>query len=89
MKQDSADAAEAQPITGEPGEEAGEKEGGEEEIPVATAAAATTAIFPSEDANSAVVVGDDDDSENAVNDFKSEIVDGRALYFCSECNYQR
>ena len=36
------------------------------------------------------VVGvEEEDPDSAVNDFKSEVVDGKTLFFCSECNYQR
>ena len=52
----------------------------------ATSTTPTTA--QAEEVNSAVV-GEEEDGENAVNDFPSEMVDGKALYFCSECNYQR
>ena len=36
-----------------------------------------------------IVGGEEEYPDSVVNDFKSEIVDGKALYFCSECNYQR
>ena len=36
------------------------------------------------------VVGvEEEDPDSVVNDFKSEVVDGKTLFFCSECNYQR
>ena len=36
-----------------------------------------------------VVGAEEEDPDSVVNDFKSEIVDGKTLFFCSECNYQR
>ena len=69
--------------SGRGGGEIGQGEGGGREID-----SITTAVHQSEEMNQSVV-GEEDDSDNTVNDFKSEIVDGKALYFCSECNYQR
>ena len=69
--------------SGRGGGEIVQEEGGGREID-----SITTAVHQSEEMNQSVV-GEEDDSDNTVNDFKSEIVDGKALYFCSECNYQR
>ena len=69
--------------SGRGGGEIVQEEGGGREID-----SITNAVHQSEEMNQSVV-GEEDDSDNTVNDFKSEIVDGKALYFCSECNYQR